>query len=228
MLCLAHWAPCQKMNQQLLWQKLFPEWGNRDKKKTGQEEVSAVGIASPSLPWDKSLPFAGEGNMATGGTSPLTPSMGLGAPFRDWGQLGAAACGRAWEGSGGTRCPSTLVGSWCFRDSKSDPHCHRSSQRLCLRQVGGRAVLQAHWSRNTCLFWDCTMVWFALRLSVEKGWIILRVLLDLDPYLVTLSGNLAHFIHAVSCKVLEEKVFYGLRCSQIILILFLYLMANFS
>lgn len=97
MLCLARSAPSQKMNQQLLWQKLFPEWGNRDKKKTGQGGVSVMGTASPSLPWGMSLPFAEEGSPAAGGPTLLSLAWHSGQeePCHGWCWLVAAALDHA-------------------------------------------------------------------------------------------------------------------------------------
>lgn len=166
------------------------------------------------------MPFAGEGNLATGGTSPLTPSMGLGAPFRDWGQLGAAAVGQGapapWWGAG-------------VSGTARVTHIAAGLPKGCISDRWVTGQFCRHIDQET-LVCPGTALWCGLLCACpwKKDELFLRVLLDLDPYLVTLSGNLAHFIHAVSCKVLEKKVFYGLRCSQIILILFLYLMANFS
>lgn len=184
MLCLARSAPSQKMNQQLLWQKLFPEWGNRDKKKTGQGEVSVVGIASPPPPRGTSLPFTGEGSPAAGGASPSAPSMAAGPGGAILWAVLAGGCLPAavpGGGSGRTRCPGTLVGSWWFRESKSDPNPCRSSWKPRFSQAGGGAFMQAQRSRNTYLSRDCTMAWFALYPSTGKGWIISLCLDGLGP-----------------------------------------------
>lgn len=160
---------------------------------------------------------------------PSHPQHGTGSTI-SWLVSAGGCC--LWPCLGGERwdkVPQHLGGELVFQGQQEWPTLPQVFPKAASQTGGWRGSFAGTLiKKNTCLFWDCTMAWFALRLSVEKGWIILRVLPDLDPYLVTLSGNLAHFIHAVSCKVLEEKVFYGLRCSQIILILFLYLMANFS
>lgn len=182
MLCLACSAPSQKMNQQLLWQKLFPEWGNRDKKKTGQGEVSAVGTASPQPPWRTSLPFTGEGNSAAGEDNPHPPVWrhgqevsfcdGVGQGLLPMAVPRRGAVGRGapvpWPGAGGlgiARVTQIPAGPWKPR----------------LGQAGGGVFTQAHRSRNTYLSWDCTMVWFALCPSMGKEWIISLCLDGLGP-----------------------------------------------
>lgn len=200
MLCLARSAPSQKMNQQLLWQKLFPEWGNRDKKKTGQGEVSVVGIASPPPPRGTSLPLTGEGSPAAGGASPSAPKMAAGPGGAIlWAVLAGGSCpqlcpgGRAagrgvpapWQGAGGsgkvraTQIPAGLPES-----------------PVSARQVVGRLCRPN--DRET-LICPRTALWHGLPCAHpwEKDELFLCVLMDLDPYLAVLSGNLARIIHSM-------------------------------
>lgn len=199
MLCLARSAPSQKMNQQLLWQKLFPEWGNRDKKKTGQGEVSVVGIASPPPPRGTSLPFTGEGSPAAGGASPSAPSMAAGPGGAIlWAVLAGGCCPRLCPagGAAGRGVPAPWWGAGGSGKARATQiPAGLPESPVSARQVAGRLCRPN--DRET-LICPGTALWRGLPCTHprEKDELFLCVLMDLDPYLAVLSGNLARIIHS--------------------------------
>jgi len=99
--------------------------GGHCQRRTAMRNVSALRWGRQPGHW-QGLP-----------SCPLAWRWGPEVPFCGWYWLGAAARGRAWEGSSKMRCPSTVVGSWRFGESKHDPKPCRSSWKPRLSWVGG-------------------------------------------------------------------------------------------
>lgn len=122
MLCLAYSAPSQKMNQQLLWQKLF-SWMGKQRKK---ENRPGGGFCSRHCqpPITMGNVFALHWGRWRGWRGPPHPQQEL---VCHWCWTGSDACGCAWERSNGM--------GW-FRESRSDPKLCRPSSKPHFSQAG--------------------------------------------------------------------------------------------
>lgn len=122
MLCLACSAPSQKMNQQLLWQKLFSWMGKQRKKENRPGGGVCSGHCQPPITMGNV--FALHWGRWRGWRCPPCPQHEL---VCGWCWMGSDARGCAWESSNGM--------GW-FRESKSDPKLCRLFSKPHFRQAG--------------------------------------------------------------------------------------------